>query len=83
MVRKQTLSHLRPTEIFPGNSVKKAKITDVNNLLTKHFGNEWRKDDRLAFFIPILDADATEGNNDEENVDEPCEMFIEPEDLIV
>lgn len=30
------------------------KKKDVENLLGKHFGNDWHSDSRFAFFIHIL-----------------------------
>lgn len=45
----------------------------MENLLVKHFGENWRLDSRLGFFIHVLDAGEGEKNAlEEELVDDPC-----------
>lgn len=39
----QITSMLRPTTILLGAPVTRAKITDVDNLLQKHFGLDWKE----------------------------------------
>ncbi len=82
--RRATATDIKPDQVPVGNFVKKAKKTDVKNLLEKHFGESWMQDERLSFFIGILNNAAEDHvDENEENVDEPCELRPEPDDLIV
>lgn len=40
---------MKPQRMKTGIPIKSAKIVDVDNLLSKHFGNEWREMIRLEF----------------------------------
>lgn len=70
---------IKPVEILGSNSVKQAKKNDVINLLTKHFGENWREDDRLSFFIHVINGGAEE----DEDVDEPCQGSVESPQFVV
>ena len=34
--------------------VKNAKLKDVDRLLSKHFGNEWRSQDELQYYREVM-----------------------------
>lgn len=38
-----------------GVSVKPAKLNDVNNLLTKHYGDGWQDLENLSYYKNVLD----------------------------
>lgn len=92
-VKKRTAANIRPVPISETNSVNKDKKNDVENLLTKHFGSQWRNDARLHFFITILDTDAGQSSrnnggqqmeNEDEDPDQPeCDYRQESVQLIV
>lgn len=55
-LKKKTPLDIHPLEISEANSVKKEKKTDLTNLLQKHFGDDWRQNERLQFYIRVLDV---------------------------
>lgn len=50
-------------------TIKQDKISDVDKLLIKHFGNEWRLRNELEYYKCVCDGTET---NQEEEVCEPC-----------
>ncbi|CAG9792686.1 unnamed protein product [Diatraea saccharalis] len=52
------------------------KITDVEKLLTKHFGGNWQSNEQLSFNKNILETNSDGGVNVEQS-DEPCEHLEE------
>lgn len=68
-------SMLRPTIISLGAPVTRAKITDVDKLLQKHFGLDWKERDDLKFYLGIIRGPTSEENQDlEESL---CEGIAE------
>lgn len=60
--------------ILPLNAhVKKEKLTDVDRLLQKHFGENWRELENLEFYKNIIDRISHEGE-DEAPMDCICEQ---------
>lgn len=56
------LFNMNPPVIRMSNSIKQAKKVDVNNLLKKHYGDQWRNIEDLLFYKNIIDeADNSEG----------------------
>lgn len=72
-------------EIFERNSVHREKKNDVKKLLQKHFGEKWREDRRLGFFIHVLDVAPGEvpSSNKDENEEQLCEVNEESAEFIV
>lgn len=75
-------SDILPDRITASPRVKKEKIDDVDKLLTKHFGKEWRQREDLNYYKTVIDnqrnsADAD--TNDDNNVEEAllCEEYPE------
>ncbi|XP_046684501.1 uncharacterized protein LOC124373972 [Homalodisca vitripennis] len=65
--RGRSLNNIRPVTIVKGNSVgKEEKKADVNTLLLKHYGNEWRQNESLEFFRHVLDDPEVEVIGDDE-----------------
>lgn len=66
---------------------KKAKITDVSNLLKKHCGEQWRDMHTLAFYKTVEDRKSYEqGDIDEDTAEIPsdlCEDGFDDVNLIV
>ena len=67
--------------VQPTNRIKVQKKKDVNNLLSKRFGNEWRREDNLKFYQDILDSEPTRNEEvSDENIgmcdclEEECEV---------
>ena len=65
--RGKSLAKIKPEQIEIGKAVSKKKLLDVDALLTKHYGNDWRLKDELQYFRDILDnPDAIEEEMPEE-----------------
>lgn len=61
--------------IVKGNSVgKEQKKADVNTLLLKHYGNDWRQNKTLEFFRHVLDDPEVEVFGEDE---EGCQRVEE------
>lgn len=65
--RGKRLNELSLITIPAGVSVKPAKLNDVNNLLTKHYGDEWQNHEDLVYYKNVL---ARRMNNDSDNESE-------------
>lgn len=71
----QKTSMLRPTTISLGAPVTRAKIADVDKLLQKHFGLDWKERDDLKFYLDIIRGPTSEEN---QNLEESwCEGISE------
>lgn len=70
-IRKKNLRDICLTEVAEGNSLKKEKKNDVEKLLKKHFGDDWRTDNRLKFYVKVLDGVDEIEDMEAENVDDP------------
>lgn len=67
---KQFLN-IKPTIIPRSNAIKQSKKVDVNNLLKKHYGDQWREIEDLVFYKNIIDG--AEDNEEDEPTCEPTE----------
>lgn len=74
---------IQANQIIP----KKAKIADVSNLLKKHYGEQWRDIETLAFYKRVEDRRPTEqGDSDEDAAETPtdlCEDGFDDINLVV
>lgn len=52
-------SSIKPTELQNKVPVKKEKLIDVDNLLKKHFGPEWRNNADLEYYRSVIDGSET------------------------
>lgn len=69
--RGQHLQNLVPQIIGKGNHIaKEQKKRDVNYLLEKHYGEHWRSNESLKFFIHVLDGQDLGGLGEE--LEEDC-----------
>lgn len=57
LVRGKRITQLQPERLPCGVSVAQAKLTDVQNLIKKHYGDEWKNIDDLIFFKNLLERD--------------------------
>lgn len=65
--RGRSLNNIRPVTIVKGISVgKEQKKANVNTLLLKHDGSDWRQNETLAFFRHVLDDPEVEVIGDNE-----------------
>ena len=55
--RGKSLNALTLNSIPVGVPVKATKLSDVNNLLTKHYGNEWQGLEELFYYKKVLTRD--------------------------
>ena len=55
-LQKKTPADFSPTEIFQGTAIADEKRKYVEKLLQKHFGENWREDRRMEFFVCVLDG---------------------------
>lgn len=53
------MSSMNPPVMPKSNTLKQEKKDDVNNLLNKHYGNEWRANEDLFFYKFIIDGAST------------------------
>lgn len=66
--RGKQLRNLRPQTIPKGNFIAKdQKKRDINFLLEKHYGDTWRSNDDLKFFLHVLDGPVTEVTGQDED----------------
>lgn len=73
---KKKLSNAEPAVLSAVNinNVSRAKLTDVHNLLTTHFGADWRENSRLDYFLgPLKHINSA-------TVPEPEELLCDPND---
>jgi hypothetical protein len=69
--RGKKLSLMNIDQKISGRKVKEAKIRDVEKLLGKHFGNDWRDDGSLEFYNNLILSNQTQiddGQDDTLNV---------------
>lgn len=82
---KTTKSFLdvRPNRISKLNvNVKEAKLRDVDHLLTKHFGSEWKN--RNEFYKQVMIRSVEMRNEGiEEYEEEMCEIAVPESDMRV
>nr|XP_022902616.1 uncharacterized protein LOC111415262 [Onthophagus taurus] len=72
--KNQTAMNIQPKEIPTGVKPKDLKMRDVNNLLSKHYGKNWRAVENLAYYRDVLGkfqnnnipGDSREDSGDEE-----------------
>ena len=81
---RKTAVNLLPTMIEERNVVKQSKKIDVNKLLIKHYGVNWRKRPDLQFYAKILGTEHIPTTcttiDDEADEDDLCEVQ-EPEHI--
>lgn len=51
----RVMFNMNPPVIHKSNTMKQSKKEDVNNLLNKHYGDQW-KDENLVFYKNIDEA---------------------------
>ncbi|KAG5866609.1 hypothetical protein JTB14_035087 [Gonioctena quinquepunctata] len=91
--RGKAISMIIPDKINSDlQQVNNLKIVDVNNLLTKHFGNNWRNLGELKFYEGIINTNHQENSKNQEelaeqqlrNEEEPtCEYIPEIPSVLV
>lgn len=74
---------ISPKKISIGVGVKKAKLVDVNNLLSKHFGENWRDFPNLQWYKDVIDKNNSYDQEEEEETCECTENCVDDEDLAI
>lgn len=78
--RGKSLSSMKPNVVNKGVKVNAAKKTDVDNLLQKHFGINWKNSLDLDYFKKVLidEGEVYEKNSDSDfgNINEGTTEFI-------
>lgn len=64
---------MNPTKIPMRNVLSTNKKTNVNNLLTPRYGNEWKNDQGLIFYKFVVKGDAIPDDVVEEDNNILCE----------
>lgn len=77
----KTLAMIKPQLLTSTVSIKPEKLTDVDKLLKKHFGADWRDIETLNFYREILDGNGDAQEEENEDLDEENNYFEENEDL--
>lgn len=75
--RGRRLNELNLNIIPAGVPVKPAKLNDVKNLLTKHYGDEWQTNENLSYYKNILtrlDTSAMTYDSDNESLVDPGDL---------
>lgn len=67
MKKGTSLENVNPREIPIGVKVKQAKIVDIERLLSKHYGTQWKQIESLQWYKNVIDANDLHSvnNNDE------------------
>ncbi|XP_063219455.1 uncharacterized protein LOC134545805 [Bacillus rossius redtenbacheri] len=81
--RGKMLSAIKPKEEKKGIPLKKEKVTDLNTLLKKHFGNDWVEMDNLLFFKTLFSQQESLTEEVAENDSDLGELLEEKEGLIL
>lgn len=77
--KKKAFSDIKPRPIEKNTVVvKQAKLNDVDNLLQKHFGPEWKSRNDLNYYTETLRRAETQEQNDNEE-EEICRPDPQPE----
>ena len=67
--RDATVTDIIPSIVLSkGVEINPKKVIDVNNLLMKHYGPDWKLMDGLKFYVNIIKNE----NNNSENVHTDC-----------
>lgn len=69
-------SAIFPTEIHIGIPPKPLKLKDVNKLLEKHFGPDWKNREDLDFYKHAIDDDVPEANEEDDEPMDDMETFV-------
>lgn len=54
--KDQSYKQMEPNILPLGIPVKKEKLTDVENLLQKHYGHQWRSHEDLTYYKNLMDS---------------------------
>nr|CAH7760116.1 unnamed protein product [Callosobruchus chinensis] len=73
MKKGKKLSNFDPVDIPKGVALKPDKLLDIRKLLVKHFGNDWFKRDDVVFYNQLLENNAAELTEPEDDFCEPRE----------
>lgn len=79
---------INPKELNCGTNVKMAKIKDVENLLNKHYGSNWRALGCLQYYKNVIEK-FEENQRESENIENvedsevDCEPIVEINDLVI
>lgn len=63
--------------------IKKEKLRDVDNLLTKHYGSEWRNRIDLDYYKQVMIRREIETEGMEEYEEEICEIAVPDSEMRV
>lgn len=74
------LSRINPQPVKIGKKLNPLKVRDVNKLLEKHYGEDWRNLGSLEFYKTIIDNGEV-GENDDNPDDLVCEAMPEEVDI--
>lgn len=82
--RRMTFLDVRPDRINKLNVlIKKEKLRDVDNLLTKHYGSEWRNRIDLDYYKQVMIRREIETEGMEEYEEEICEIAVPDSEMRV
>lgn len=57
--RGKYLAQMNPSRIYPGTQLNEAKLSDVGNLLSKHFGTNWPEMQELQFYSNLINLNSS------------------------
>lgn len=71
--KSKSISSMMPIQLDNTVPVKRAKLNDVANLLSKHFGANWREREDLVYYRSVIDGEEdviNEVPNEDDSIDE-------------
>jgi len=66
--KAKSIINMKPSKIPMRNVLNSNKKTDVNNLLTVYYGNEWTNNQSLIFYKFVIEGNAIPDNIEEDYV---------------
>lgn len=80
--RGKSFTSMRPQTLTRGRPLKEAKIKDLQFLLEKHFGPDWKEDAQLKLYKEVMEIQQSNNNEDEQSSGEDDSNEI-PEEVSV
>lgn len=81
--RGKSIRQFNPEPLNAGTRVSEAKLNDVQNLLTIHFGDGWEDLPDLKYYIDVIHADPIHIPYDDTTNDPICEYMEQSDNLSI
>lgn len=82
--KNKNTTMISPNTVSQGVRIKQVKLTDIDKLLSAHYGNKWRDSESLGFFANIVHSLEQEVASEHEDLGELlCEAQEELPSLMI